>query len=192
MEWKWTPMKEAAAERIAQSKSDTPLTDVARALRMSHKNLYKWMRNPEFRKKVAELKREIAEAVKRAGIRLKENRVEFLNDDFNRTQQVIDARAEAHAHVPGGASGLLVRRVRHFGEEYVVDAALMRERREISKHAAIELGEWVEKQQIDTSENKPLPIDITLTIDKVYGEKEPAKEEEPAKADGSSETANTN
>jgi hypothetical protein len=79
----------------------------------------------------------------------------MYQDMVDRLQQVTDERSVAYADVyPGGKSGLLVRRVKTIGsgskttevEEYVFDRAILSERREYLKQAAIEAGDWEDKQ----------------------------------------------
>lgn len=56
---------------------------------------------------------------------------------------------------PGGETGLVIRQVRAVGsgrstqivEEYVVDAATIREIRALQEQAARELGQWIERQE---------------------------------------------
>jgi hypothetical protein len=172
-EFQWTRQRQIAAQLVAEG--DKSNTEIAQRTGVTPYTITKWSKNPDFIDRVAEIRAEMAQALKRAGLRVRENRLRALNDDFERTQKVINGRAKAHFDVPGGESGLLVRRIRHSGEEYVFDAAVLRERREYMKQAAIELGEWIEKQQLDAGDGKPLPIDVRLTIDKVYSEAEPEK-----------------
>lgn len=64
-------------------------------------------------------------------------------------------RAVKYAGVPGGASGMIVERVRYFGQgenvrsftEHVVDNASNKELRETLKQIAVMRGEWVEKNE---------------------------------------------
>lgn len=56
---------------------------------------------------------------------------------------------------PGGETGLVIRQIRAVGsgrstqivEEYVVDAATIREIRALQEQAARELGQWIERQE---------------------------------------------
>jgi hypothetical protein len=49
-----------------------------------------------------------------------------------------------YVNVPGGKTGLVVRKLKTNGYEYAVDTALMAEMRETLKHTATELGQWQE------------------------------------------------
>ena len=96
-------------------------------------------------------------------------RVSVLNDLLERCQLVIAERALDMKDVPGGKSGLLVRKLKVVGgavtkstgargkvliertapevrEEYTFDAALVASIRELTKEAGIEMGQRVEQQ----------------------------------------------
>ena len=77
-------------------------------------------------------------------LQIRENRIKAKLDRHRRMQMVIDARAEAHANVPGGKSGLLVRDFKGENEVYKFDAALVAAMTEEEKAIAIELGQWQE------------------------------------------------
>ncbi len=97
-------------------------------------------------------------AIKAEGIANKQNRIDRLNADWLRLQQVIAERAAdpTMADVPGGTTGLLVRTVKALGhgadarivEEYAVDTGLLRELRAHEEQAAKELGQWTEKREL--------------------------------------------
>ena len=85
--------------------------------------------------------------------------------------EVIRQRAVNLKDVPGGGNtGLLVRQVKGIGkgedfqvvEEYAVDTGLLRELREHEKQAAIELGEWTEKQDVTSGGAR---LTFTLKLD---------------------------
>lgn len=46
--------------------------------------------------------------------------------------------------IPGGSTGLIVRKLKATGTEYAVDTGVLSELREMEKHIAIELGQWQE------------------------------------------------
>ena len=94
-----------------------------------------------------------AAALKAAPIlAVRESRLARLDDRARRMDIVMEDRAKDMDGVPGGTSGLLVRRLKSIGsgdsaqvvEEYEVDRALLAEFREHEKQAAIELGQWQE------------------------------------------------
>lgn len=53
-------------------------------------------------------------------------------------------RCDVYQHVPGGQTGLIVRKIKQTGTEYAVDTGLLSEIREHAKQVAIELGQWQE------------------------------------------------
>lgn len=56
----------------------------------------------------------------------------------------IRTACDTYRHIPGGKTGLIIRKLKANGYEYVVDTALLAEIREHEKHVAIELGQWQE------------------------------------------------
>ncbi len=98
-------------------------------------------------------------------------RVSVLEDLLNRHLRLVQARAIDMKDVPGGETGLLVRRLKVIGsstnrrrggdgesvvertepdvrEEYAYDGALAKEIRELTKEAGIEMGQRTEKQDV--------------------------------------------
>lgn len=94
-------------------------------------------------------------AIVARGIADRQNRVDALNDRWERMRRVVDERAAdpEMQSVAGGRTGLLVHKLRVVGtgrnalqvDEYEVDTSLLAEMRATEKQAAQELGQWVEK-----------------------------------------------
>ncbi len=173
-QWVWNARRETAALLVAQDE----LTDaqIAKEVGVSRKTLAEWKLRSEFRARVDQLVADIREGLRRRGIVEKQNRVDALNDRWQRLQQLIEERAEDPllAHVPGGKTGLIVAKpilakvyqevVGEKGEEgdevlvslkktvivyeYAVDAAVLKEMRATEEQAAKELGQWSEKHEI--------------------------------------------
>lgn len=172
--FRWSGKTEMAAMLVAQ---DT-LTDkqIAAECGVVERTLERWKLDPEFRARVQEHRDAFREQIRSEGIANRQNRVDALNDRWGRMRQVIEARAEEHADVPGGDTGLLVRQAKlvkvyetagappadqsdaegevlYSGKrdvivyEYAVDTSLLKELREHEKQAAQELGQWTEKQE---------------------------------------------
>lgn len=175
-EWKWTQPRQLAAQLLAEGK---PLAEISKVVKVSPATLTRWSQLPECKARIAEIRAETAEGLKRAGLRVKENRLDHLNTLVDRIYLVIEGRAADMAEVPGGKSGLLLRKRKSIGwgentekvEEYAFDRALVEELREILKHAAQETGEWIDRKEMSGPEGKAIPIDISSMIAKVYGEK---------------------
>ena len=51
---------------------------------------------------------------------------------------------DIYRRVPGGETGLVIRKLKANGYEYAVDTAVLAEIREQEKHVAVELGQWQE------------------------------------------------
>jgi hypothetical protein len=152
--WTWTKPKAEAATLLA---SDT-LTDeqIAAKVSVNDATLWRWKQHPEFTARVAATVEEFRRRVVARGIAEKQNRVDALNDRWQRMQHIITARADEYADdppVPGAEEGLHVRTVKLSAtglqvEEYTVDTGLLKELRAHEEQAAKELGQWVEKQDL--------------------------------------------
>ncbi len=75
-----------------------------------------------------------------------ENRLQAQQERWVAMLELRRARAEANADLPGGETGLVVRRRRKVGDEVVDEAvfdhAYAREIRELEKHTSQESGQW--------------------------------------------------
>ena len=121
---------------------------------------HRLLRNAEVCRRVKELQQILADGVIKLEISDRNARIQAYQDRRDRMRALMDARAQdpAMATAAGGKTGLLVRTVKMIGsgpnayevEEFGFDAALQREMRELEKQAAIESGQWVEKQDVST------------------------------------------
>lgn len=170
--FRWSKRTEEAALLVA--KDEQTDTEIAKACKISQRQLERWKLHPDFAARVQEHRDAWREQIKAQGIADRQNRVDAANDRHQRMQRVIEARAEEHAAVPGGATGLLVRTAKLVkvytsdadpddsddgGEtlysakrdvivyEYAVDTGLLKEMREHEKQVAQDLGQWTEKQE---------------------------------------------
>lgn len=132
-------------------------TAIAAELGIGRRTLVRWKATPEFHALIerhraaarqVEIQHTIADRQKRVG--LLESRRQKLQDGFDR---IIAERGIDMAAIPGGASGLMARRVKQIGagkniekvEEYQIDQgiiAISEELRALERQAAIELGQW--------------------------------------------------
>lgn len=167
---KWTSAREKAAGLVADDQQSD--NEIAAAVGVKPRALTYWKAHPDFIARVADLVAEAKAAARALTIANKEVRVRRLAERATKIDEVFAARAEEHARVPGGATGLLVREpkivkvyeVKDWREgddedderiipagriailhEYKVDTGTLAELRQIEKQAAQELGEWVEK-----------------------------------------------
>jgi hypothetical protein len=167
--FKWDRLREKAALLVAEDK----LTDakIGAACDVTERTIERWKRHPDFKARVAEHVEAYRATIRARGIAILENRVDALQDRWERMKGVIAARAEEHASIPGGESGLLVRTVRGVGsgedfelvELYAVDTGLLRELREHEKQAAQELGQWTERKDLTTG-GEPIVLKVVSGV----------------------------
>lgn len=151
--FRWTKRREQAAYLVA----DDTLSDeeIARQCRVSQRTVARWKAVPEFQRRVEEHRAAWREAVRSHGIAVKERRILALADKVRRLEQILAERAARGGVEPGSSTGLLVRQLKAAGagrhqqlvEEYVLDAPLLREYRELLRQVAQELGEWIDKRE---------------------------------------------
>lgn len=155
----WTKRRTRAAQLVAEDR----LTDeeIAVELGVSRQALAVWKRRPEFAARVDEIVEATRKAILAEGIAHRQNRIDAVNDRWQRLQQVIAERARQHEQIDslqaspaaGASTGLMVLTVRHLPgggkvEEWAVDTATLKAMLEHEKQAAIELGQWEEKSQV--------------------------------------------
>jgi hypothetical protein len=160
--FKWGPVSIKAAVMLAEEKLHEEIAaqcDVHRA------TILRWLSNPQFSQRVAELQAVLCQAIVARGAANKVRRLEKLLDQLACIDRIIAERAAwfetNQPDVPGGGSGLLARDFKKIGHEirevHRFDAALSKERREVLKQIAIEKGEWTEKHDLTTA-GKPFKI----------------------------------
>ena len=159
-------------ETAAQDIATGYLTDkqVAEKLGVTPQTIWNWKQTESFQRRIDYYAEEVRRAVRSRGIGVLEHRVRRLDTDWKRMQQVISERAAdpEMANVPGGTTGLMVRKHKMIGSgenatmvsEYEVDTGLLKELREHEKQAAQELGQWTEKTSVET--NTTITIDATV------------------------------
>lgn len=163
-EFDWTEERHLAAQLLAEDElSDATIAERCGVGRTA---LSGWKKHPTFAARVKEITEAIGAAGLHRAIAKRAARVRVLDEQLSRLQRIIDERADDPdmEDVPGGKTGLLVRRIKGIGsreqfrevEEYEVDAALLREIREHMKQAAQELGQWTEKQELTGKDGSPL------------------------------------
>lgn len=131
-----------------------------------------WSRAHNWQQRLAEIAEAERQAIIARGIAERQNRIDAQNERWRKMLQVIEERSRDPklAEVPGGQTGLIVAspvlvkvyraKRKTEGEElsstrktvvlheYAVDAALLKELRELEKHTAQELGQWTEKADL--------------------------------------------
>lgn len=124
---------------------------VCKRLKMSRSTIWEWEQQPEFRAEIARLLLEIERRMLHLKIAVRAHRVYSLNNRWLALQQIVRERGEnsEYAKVPGGKTGLLVKRLKVIGkgedaqlvEEWEVDTGLLAELRACETQAAKELGQ---------------------------------------------------
>jgi hypothetical protein len=138
----WSPARRAAAQLVAEG--EKTLEEVAKTVKISLRQLLTWRQHPEFVAEVAAIEQHIGGVARRYALGQIARRVKAMNDRWLAMQRLIAARAKEHKKVPGGKTGLLVRRVKMLGsgntaqvvEEYEFDAALPKAMLDLEKEAA--------------------------------------------------------
>lgn len=156
-EFQWANDSTDAAQLLA----DGNLTDVliAEKIGVARSTLSRWKTHPEFQARIDEILEAYRVETRRLGLSNRDRRIRAINDRWNRLQRVLEDRADDQSlkDVPGGSTGLIVHDIKGVGKGedfqlvdlYSVDTATLRELREMEKQAAQELGQWVEKREVD-------------------------------------------
>lgn len=108
--FKWTRQRERAALLVAEDKlSDR---DIAAEIKAHVVTLERWKQHPDFQARVSEHVAAYRQAIRQRGIAVLENRVDALNQRWELLQQVVRERGAdpSMAEIPGGSTGLLIRR----------------------------------------------------------------------------------
>ncbi len=166
--FQWTRTRERAALLV----SEDALTDreIADRCRIHPATLERWKKRSEFAARVQQHVAAFREKIRAEGLVNRQNRVDALNDRWERMQRVIMARAEEHCAIPGGDTGLLVKQKKSVGfgehnqivEEYAVDTGLLKELRAHEEQAAKELGQWAEKHEHTGKDGGPIQYVETI------------------------------
>jgi hypothetical protein len=156
-----TPFRLTARRvKAAQLVAEDQLSDerIAAKVGIKRRQLQNWKRQPAFSELVDEIAAKLAAQIRGKGLVELRNRVNALNQRWNRLHRVIDDRAEDKTMTaPGAETGLLTRTYKQIGsgegaekvDEYQVDTGLLKELREHEKQAAQELGQWADKSKIE-------------------------------------------
>lgn len=146
------------------------------SLRMGEKlsTVRRWYDRPAFKQEVEGFVEAARAAILSQGIAAKQNRIDEYDRRWREMKALMKARAEwdVLSDVPGGQTGLLCRDFKGLIPVYKVDAALLREMRELEKQAAIEVGDWTEKKELTGEDGGAIPVSIEAAIAKAYGDTE--------------------
>jgi hypothetical protein len=162
--WIWNQQRELAAQLLAEDeRSDA---EIGESVGITDRQIRSWKQEPEFVARIAEISRLLGNTVLRRAIARRASRVRALDERWKAMEQIIAERAHAPEmqDVPGGKTGLLVRKIKSVGsgencqivQEYETDVGLLKEMREHEKQAAQELGQWAEKHEVTGAAGGPL------------------------------------
>lgn len=150
--------------------------EVAKAIGRKTTTVRSWYDQPEFKDEIQRFIEAAREAVQRKGIAEKENRLAEYDRRWREMKALMKARAEwdvlIEENVPGATTGLICRDFKGILPVYKVDVGLLKEMRELEKQAAIEVGDWTEKQELTGADGGAIPVSIEAAINKAYGESE--------------------
>ena len=162
--FEWDGVRDRAATDIAEG--TFRVSEIADRCGVAPATVNAWRKHPDFIARVDEIQAEMREAVKHLGIARVEVRVAAQNERWLAARQVIAERAGAGYDAPGASTGLLAKDVKQIGggedaqlvEIYAVDTGLLKEIRELEKHAAQELGQWTEKKEVTGRDGGPVAV----------------------------------
>lgn len=153
MNSKLMSQKEQAAELLAEGRYE--YSEVSEKVGVDRKTLLRWRKDSKFSARVEQLQKDFNEAALKRGIARKEYRIRVLADKESKLRQVMEERAadESMAKIPGGTTGLIVRKAITskdgiVGFEYVVDTGTIKALQSIHEQVAKELGQLVEKREV--------------------------------------------
>lgn len=148
--------REAAAQMLAEDRySDLKIAGLCG---IHLRTLGKWKVRPEFAARVKELSDIYADRALRFGLARKERRLTVLSEMHEKLVTIVEERAKdpGMANIPGGNTGLVLRRFKALGkgrdfqvvESYEADTKLLRELRGIQEQIADELGQVIERHEV--------------------------------------------
>jgi hypothetical protein len=161
--FKWTKQNVKAAHLVAAN--ELTHKKIAAEVGVSPRALANWLEVPTYRSFISRLIESTRKQLAQRYVAQQDQRISSYISDFERTDALIKARAAdpEMCAAPGGNTGLLTRDVKSIGsgenaeivDVYEFDAALMRERRELRKAVAEELGQIVQKHEVKSMADIP-------------------------------------
>lgn len=144
------------------------LCEIASRCEIDRRTLFRWRAQPNFAAKVLTMTEQMNEAAMERGITRRAYRINQLSNMESDLRRVEEERAAdpSMADVPGGKTGLVVRRPvvgggKVLGYEYEVDHATISAILDIHAQVAKELGQWTKLRAIEASVSHLSPDDPT-------------------------------
>lgn len=139
---------------------------ICRIVGIDRATIFDWQKLPEFITQVDAFQKAYKRRIRERGIASVENRIRLYNQLHAKWRRVIRERGKAMKDVPGGSTGLLVRRQKMLGsgpnativEEVEADTALTKELRETLLQAAKELGQFDKAGEDDAAPDRVIRV----------------------------------
>src|SRR5262249_43691411 len=154
-----TTKREKAAKLVAEDR----LSDVkiASEVGISGRTLERWKGEPAFQERVAAVVKAYADQTLNSGLARRERRIQVLSELHDKLLMIMQERscAPEYAPIPGGKTGLLLRRVKGLnaqGGEFETGTGLVKEVRSLQEQVCRDVGQWKEKQEITGNNGGPL------------------------------------
>jgi hypothetical protein len=177
---RWELFCQGIVRRLTQTQAAINAGFSARSSESAASRLAK---NVKVKARIVELQQQIetaqgAEDFVSGQVRERTYRVLVLDEMLGRMRRLVESRAKKLKDIPGGESGMLVRKLKALGrgkdfqviEEYEFDAALVNQIRETTKEISIECGQRTEKQEhmlkpvAPAEDLSKVPIEVLLAV----------------------------
>lgn len=169
--WEWTKARLDAVTLLAEGMLSQE--KVARRVGVSISTIRAWIEVDEFATRLRQTIQAYDASVMSSGYARKSVRLTVLSNLIDRQRSIVEERAEAHAKLTGGSSGLMAHEVRSVGygenaslEDFVsFDSALNRELRATMAQVAEETGQIASKVEVSGPGGGPISITVSVLDD---------------------------
>lgn len=161
-----------AAEGLTLNEINASAAECEPAFKVEWHQL-KWVR-AQSKKTYSRLREEFEQEAITEGLARRAVRIRQKMERHALLKQIISERGD-HVDMqdaPGGKTGLLA--LDYKGKDadravYKLDAALLKEMRDLEREIAVELGQWAERREVSGPDGGAIPVSISDLINKVYG-----------------------
>lgn len=169
--WEWTKARLETVHLLAEGQLS--YEKVAQRVGVSIGTIHNWLAVDEFATKLRYAVQSFDAAVMSHGLARKSVRLTVLAKLAERQQLIVDERAQAHAKLTGGSSGLVAHEVRSVGSgedaalvDFVsFDGSLNREMRATLAQIAEETGQIASKVEVSGPGGGPISITVSVLDD---------------------------
>lgn len=176
--WSWTRQREAVALDLAVG--SLTIRKIAAKHGIGEKTVDVWKAAPEVQERISEWHGRFREHIATGGIAVVENRVKRRDRYWEKLDAIVAQRAAdvAMAEIPGGTTGLLLRKQRALGsgpamqiiEEFEVDTGLLSALNDLENDTARDLGQRVDRKELSGPGGGPLLLQAGVTAGYQNGE----------------------